>query len=143
MESYWPNLIHNVRRVNSDISLFSRQKGQRTFPPPHLKVYERLGRGESGQVLNGTLSVPQSRVKHFVVIKLFLHAQLSKLFNEIHIYQTRLIGLHNKAVPKVFGAFVIRGSRAAAGTMEKWGIILMEKCGYAAESVDELTVGQR
>jgi hypothetical protein len=43
----------------------------------------------------------------------------------------------------VFGAFVIRGSRAAAVTMEKWGVIVMEKCGSAVQSVDELTVDQR
>jgi hypothetical protein len=128
-----------------------------SFSFPHLKLYERLGRGESGQVLNGTVFVPQSRVKHKVVAKLFLRAHLDKLHNEIHLYRTRLtifrmsiscfgpqgVGLHNKAVPKVFGAFVIRGSRAAAETMEKWSLIVMGKCGSAVQSVDELTVDQR
>jgi len=87
--------------------------------------------------------MPQTRVKHNVVAKLFLRAHLDKLYNEIHLYRTRLVGLRNKAVPKVFGGFVIRGSRAAAETMEKWGLIVMEKCGSAVQSVDELTVGQR
>jgi hypothetical protein len=135
--------------VRSSASLFSKNAGRGTtcrFPPPHLKLYERLGRGESGQVLNGTVSVPQSRAKHNVVAKLFLRAHLDKLHNEIHLYRTRLVGLRNKAVPKVFGAFVFRGSRAAAAsaeTMEKWGLIVMEKCGSAVQSVDELTVDQR
>ena len=143
--SYWPDLIYNVRRVRSGASLFSRRTGRGTcrFPPPHLKLYERVGRGESGQVLDGTVSVPQSRVKRNVVAKLFLRAHLDKLYNEIHLYRTRLVGLRNKAVPKVFGGFVIRGSRTAAETMEKWGLIVMEKCGSAVQSVDELTVGQR
>jgi hypothetical protein len=46
-----------------------------------------------------------------------------KLHNEIHFFRTRLFGLRNKAVPKleVFGAFVIRGPRAAAEGMDKWG----------------------
>lgn len=145
VESYWPNLIHNVRRVHSDTSLFSRHTVQGTichFFPPHLKLYERLGGGECGEVLNGIVSVPQSRVKHNVVAKLFHHANLDKLHNEIHLYRTRLVGLHNRAVPKVFGAFMVRGSRTAAETT-KWGIILMEKCGSVAESVDQLTVDQR
>jgi hypothetical protein len=92
----------------------------------------------------GTVYVPQSRAKHNIVAKLFLRAHLDKLHNEIHLYQTRLVGLHNKVVPKVFGAFVTRGSMAAAvETMEKWGIIVMEKCGSAVQNVDELTVDQR
>jgi hypothetical protein len=150
VESYWPNLVYNVRRVRSSASLFSKNAGRGTtcrFPPPHLKLYERLGRGESGQVLNGTVSVLQSRAKHNVVAKLFLRAHLDKLHNEIRFYRTRLVGLRNNAVPKVFGAFVFRGSssRAAASaeTMEKWGLIVMEKCGSAVQSVDELTVDQR
>ena len=146
MASYWPDLVYNVRRVRSRVSLFSRHTRRGTtccFSSPLLKLYERVGRGESGQVLDGTVSVPQSRVKHNVVAKLFLRAHLDKLYNEIHLYRTRLVGLRNKAVPKVFGAFVIRGSRAAAGTKEKWGLIVMEKCGSAVQSVDELAVDQR
>jgi hypothetical protein len=144
--SYWPDLVYNVRRVRSRASLFSRHTGRGTtcrLPPPHLKLYERVGRGEFGQVLDGTVSVPQSRVKRNVVANLFLRAHLDKLYNENHLYRTRLVGLRNKAVPKVFGAFVIRGSKAAAETMEKWGVIMMEKCGSAVQSVDELTVDQR
>lgn len=143
--SYWPDLVYNVRRVSSDTSLFSGHTGRGTcrFPPPHLKLYERLGRGEAGQVHDGIVSVPQSRTKHAVVAKLFLRAHLDKLHNEIHLYRTRLVRLRNKAVPKVFGAFVTRRSRTAVGTMDKWGIIVMEKCGSAVQSVDELTVDQR
>ncbi len=103
--SYWPDLVYNVRRVRSGASLFSGHTGRGTtcrFPTPHLKLYERVGRGESGQVLNGTVSVPHSRAKHNVVAKLFLRAHLDKLYNEIHFYRTRLVGLRNKAVPKVF-----------------------------------------
>ena len=48
-----------------------------------------------------------------------------------------------KPFPKCFGAFVIWGSKAAAETMEKWDLIVMEKCGSAVQSVDELTVDQR
>jgi hypothetical protein len=95
------------------------------------------------KVLDGSVFVPQSRVKHNVVPKLFLHAHLDKLYNEINIYRTFLVGLRNKAVPKVFGAFVTRGSRTVVETMEKWGIIVMEKCGSAVQSTDELTVDQR
>ena len=147
--SYWPDAVYNVRRVRSDGSPFSKFSGRGTtychFPPPHLRLYERLGQGEFGQVLNGIVSVPQSRVKRNVVAKLFLSAHLDKLFNEIHLYRTRLVELrNNNIVPKVFGAFVVQGSRAASTeTMEKWGIIVMEKCGSAVQSVDELTVDQR
>ncbi|KAI0286622.1 hypothetical protein BGY98DRAFT_2322 [Russula aff. rugulosa BPL654] len=147
--SYWPDAVYNVRRVRSDGSPFSGFSERGTtycrFPPPHLRLYERLGQGEFGQVLNGVVSVPQSRVKRNVVAKLFLSAHLDKLFNEIRLYRTRLVELrNNNIVPKVFGAFVVRGSRAASTeTMEKWGIIVMEKCGSAVQSVDELTVDQR
>jgi hypothetical protein len=72
---------------------------------------------------------------------------VDKLHNEIHLYRTRLVGRSNKTVPRACVwsslAFVIRGSRAAAETMEKWGLIVMEKCGSAVQSVDELTVDQR
>ena len=78
-----------------------------------------------------------------VVAKLFLHAHLDKLYNEIHLYRTRLFGLGNKAVPKVFGAFVLRDTRTAVGTMEKWGIIVMEDCGSVVQSINELAVDQR
>lgn len=98
-----------------------------------------LGQGEYGQVLNGVISKPECRIKHKVVAKLFLSAHLDRLRNEICLYQTQLVGLHNKVVPKVFGAFVVQGS----STMEKWGIIVMEKCGSTAQSVNELTVDQR
>lgn len=128
--------------MHSDTSLFSRHTVQGIicrFLLPHLRLYERLGKGESGEVLNGIVSVPRSGVKHNIVVKLFHHANLDKLHNEIHIYQTRLVGLHNRAVLKVFGAFVVR---ATVETM-KWGIILMENCGSVAGSVDQLTVDQR
>ena len=42
---------------------------------------------------------------------------LDKLRNEILLYRNRLVGLRNKAIPEGFGAFVIRGSRAAVETM--------------------------
>ena len=146
MESYWRDLVYNVRRVRSNASLFTGHTVQGAtcrFPSPHLKLHERIGRGEYGQVLDGSVFVPQSRVKHNVVPKLFLHAHLDKLYNEIYIYRTFLVVLRNKAVPKVFGAFVTQGSRTAVETMEKWGIIVMEKCGSAVQSTDELTVDQR
>jgi len=144
--SQWPTLVYKTRRVRSDASLFSGHTRRGTtcrFPPPHLKLYEIIGRGESGQVLNGTVSVPQSKFKQNVVAKLFLHAHLNKFHNEIHLYRTRLAKLRNIAIPKVFGAFVIQDSNAAAKTMETWGIIVMERCGSAAQSPDELTVDQR
>jgi hypothetical protein len=87
--------------------------------------------------------VPQSRVKHKLVAKLFLRARLDKLYNEIHLYRTRLYELGNKAVPRVFGGFVLRDTRTAVGTMEKWGIIVMEKCGSTVRSINELSVDQR
>ena len=132
--------------MRSGTPRFSGHTGRGTkcrIPPPHLKLYERVGRGKFGQVHDGTLSMPQSRAKHDVVAKLFLRAHLDKLHNEIRLYRTRLVRLRNKTVPKVFGAFVIRGSRATAETMEKWGLIVMEKCGSAFQSVDELTLDQR
>ena len=134
MESYWPDLIYNVRRLRSDTSRFSGPAGQGTacrLPPPHLKLFERLGRGKSGEVLNAAVSMPQSRIKHNVVAKLFLHTQLDRMYNEIHLHQNRLVGLGKKAIPRVYGAFVLRSSRTAVGTMGKWGIIVMQKCGYA------------
>jgi hypothetical protein len=93
----------------------------------------------------GRQSGSRNNPKHTVVAKHFLRAHLDKLHDEIHLYRTRLVRLRSKAVPKVFGAFVFRGFRAAgsAETMEKWGLIVMEKCGSPVQSVDELTVDQR
>ena len=71
------------------------------WPNHHLKLYERLVRGEFGKVLNGMVFAPQSRIKYNVVAKLLLRAHLDKLYNEIGIYQTHLVRLGNKAVPKV------------------------------------------
>ena len=141
--SYWPELVYNVCRVRQDAA--SRLSGH-TEHPPYLRLDEILGRGKSGQVLNGFVSIqPDSGVKHNVIAKLFLQPHLDQLHNEIHLYETRLTGLGDKAVPKVFGAFVTsgHGPMAAVETMEKWGIIVMERCGSTVQSIGELTMDQR
>jgi len=70
-----PPPVRGILRFTVFQAYWARLNGV-LFPPPYLKLYERPGRGESGQVLNGTVFVLQSRAKHSVVARLFLRAHM-------------------------------------------------------------------
>ena len=80
VESYWPDLVYNTRREHSDgfivFKAYRERDDDMSFPPPHLKLDKRLGRGDSGQTLNGTVFAMRSGAIPNVVAKLFIRTHM-------------------------------------------------------------------
>jgi hypothetical protein len=89
------NFVFNVNGVPVRLEEAPMTYGAK---PDALSSMNELLGANPVKVLNGIVSVPHSRAKHNVVARLFLHAHRDKLYNEIHFYPTRLVGLRNKAV---------------------------------------------